>query len=603
MLAACGHRSAGDSDAGAVDGGEAASGDVKLGEAMLGATAPFPARAEVVAVADRLAIASARAGRTPEGARLALLAARLRERLWRLDQKGPDAGEALELYGAVVTAAAGSPLSCEADLRRATLTGDLGRDARQAFRELYLAQRRQRAEGSRATDSALQTCLHGIDVGLGALDAFRPAGDAWQALELEGDRAADAHRRLAAGPVLAPGAQGDAGLDAAASGSASAPGPPASASGEERIVVAPDQKQIGTGPVELTKVQPFSWDQGGRVVLTLSAPASYELGTLGPDPVSGRGYRVYLDVARARVHGVPLELPATGMVQRIRLGKRPEGTRVVLDLTAKVYQKVFYLPQPFRIVIDLGTRAPAQAGEPQGGGKRNVRRVTLDPGHGGTDDGAVGPTGLLEKNVTLDIAHRAAPALAHELGVETMLTRDTDSYVFLEERTARANAFHADLFVSIHCNATEDGQARGAELFVLDPSREMDALAQRVAGRENALGTSRNHPYDPQALDAQIASIAAGLNVGDLSQRSTHLAELLRAATLSSMQQRYPGLQDHGIKTAGFFVLVGAEMPAVLFETSFISNPADEALLGSADYRQKLADAIVNTVKAYRDGR
>jgi N-acetylmuramoyl-L-alanine amidase len=601
MLAACTAKP-GDGQTAPLEGDAASPPpDVMLAEAVLSPSAGLPARPEVVALADRLAVASSRAGRSAEGAYLALLGARLRERLWRLDQRSLDAGEALELYGAVASAVAGSALSCEADRSRATLAGELARDARQSFRDLYLAQRRQRASDPGAKDASMPACLRSIDRALAALDAFRPTAEAWQQLEQEGDRAAEAQRKLASEPASSPG-DGDAGPDAAASSSA----PPAAnlvSPGTGRIVVAPDQKQLGTGPVDLTKIQPFSWEQGGRIVLTLSAPATYELGTLGPDPTSGRGYRVYLDVARARARGVPLEIPATGLVHRVRLGKRPDGTRVVLDLAANAYQKVFYLPQPFRIVIDLGTRPPAQGGEAQGGGKRNVRRVTLDPGHGGDDDGAIGPTGLREKDVTLDVAHRAAPALAHELGIETMLTRDTDGHVYLEERTARANAFHADVFVSIHCNATDDGQARGVQLFVLDPSREMDALAQRVAGRENALGAARGRPYDPQILDAQVASIAAGLNVGDLTQRSNHLAELLRTATLSSMQQRYPAIPDHGIKTAGFFVLVGAEMPAVLYETSFISNPGDEALLATADYRQKLADAIANAIKAYRDGR
>jgi len=251
-------------------------------------------------------------------------------------------------------------------------------------------------------------------------------------------------------------------------------------------------------------------------------------------------------------------------------------------------------------VIDLSTRAPA--GPEQGPkGKRTVRRVVLDPGHGGWAAGAVGPTGLREKDVVLDIAHRAAPALAGELGVATLLTRDTDRFIPLEERTARANAYHADLFISIHCNATEDGVASGIQIFILDPSREMDALAARVASRENATALSAGAPYDPQALGAQIAAVAASLNVGEVTARSQRVSELLRKATLSSLAPRFVA-RDHGIKTAGFYVLIGAEMPAVLFETAFISNPDDEALLGTADFRQKLADAIVNTVRAYRDG-
>jgi N-acetylmuramoyl-L-alanine amidase len=201
------------------------------------------------------------------------------------------------------------------------------------------------------------------------------------------------------------------------------------------------------------------------------------------------------------------------------------------------------------------------------------------------------------------IAHRAAPTLAHELGVETMLTRDTDTYVFLEERIARANAFHADLFVSIHCNATEDGQARGVQLFVLDPSREMDAVARRVAALENSFAGHGRSPLDSKLVGAQIAAVAAGLSTRDLAKGSGRFAELLRAATHASLDQRYGKPADHGIRTAAFYVLLGAEMPAVLYETAFISNPDDEGLLATADFRQKLADSIVNAVRAYREGR
>ena len=167
-------------------------------------------------------------------------------------------------------------------------------------------------------------------------------------------------------------------------------------------------------------------------------------------------------------------------MERVRTGVQPHGARIVLDLNGPASRRVFYLPEPFRLVIDVlkETEAPAP------GQKRALRRVVLDPGHGGHDPGATGPAGLHEKDVVLDIAHRAAPLIARELGISTLLTRDGDQYVALDERTARANAFKADLFVSIHCNASEDGSAKGVMTFVLDAGRE--ELAQRVAARENA---------------------------------------------------------------------------------------------------------------------
>jgi N-acetylmuramoyl-L-alanine amidase len=283
------------------------------------------------------------------------------------------------------------------------------------------------------------------------------------------------------------------------------------------------------------------------------------------------------------------------------VGKREEGLRVVLDLREQLHHRVFYLPEPFRVVIDLSSRPPA-ADPRTADGKRVVRRVAIDPGHGGADGGAVGPTGLREKDVALDVAHRVAPLLAHELKIETLLTRDGDVYVPLEERTARANAFHADLFVSIHCNASENGDARGVETFVLDPFREAGRASARLVALENGLLRGKTPP-DPAKLDAQMDAALASLSIGDNGARSRLFGELLQRSTMASMAKRYDGTRDHGVKTAAFYVLAGAEMPAVLFETSFISNPDDEARLATADYRQKLADSIVNAVRAYRDGK
>jgi N-acetylmuramoyl-L-alanine amidase len=172
------------------------------------------------------------------------------------------------------------------------------------------------------------------------------------------------------------------------------------------------------------------------------------------------------------------------------------------------------------------------------------------------------------------------------------LTRDDDRVVSLDERTARANAFHADLFVSIHCNASDNGGAHGVMSFVLDTTR--DEIAARVAARENAASLS---------VSTQVASIASDLKLADLGARSTRFAELLQRSSMASLAGKYRDAADQGVKTAGFFVLVGAEMPSVLYETSFISNAGEEKRLAATDYRQKLADAIVNAVKAYREGR
>jgi N-acetylmuramoyl-L-alanine amidase len=419
--------------------------------------------------------------------------------------------------------------------------------------------------------------------------AFRPTGQAWLDLQERARREADEHVALVA-----------AALDSAAPTSASAPARPSTLDGQN-VVVRLDEASVKAGPAELRELKPYSWPGGGRVVLSLTGPIRYDVGVLAPDAAAARGHRIYLDLAATKKpKSVAAEFDSVGLIRTIRLGKRDDGTRVVIDLSARAHHRVFYLPDPFRVVVDLSTREVAPPEQPKGG-RRTVRRITLDPGHGGWDAGAVGPTGLREKDVALDVAHRAAPAIATELGIETMLTRDTDVYVPLEERTARANAFHSDLFVSVHCNATEDGHANGLEIYMLDPTRQMDAATLRAVTRENHNAKEQKRTLDPKLLDAQVASIATSLNVTDTTHSSRLFAQLLRTAAVSSLA-RYGQVQDHGVKTAAFFVLLGAEMPATLFETAFISNPDDEAKLATADFRQKLADAVVNAVRAYREG-
>ena len=178
-------------------------------------------------------------------------------------------------------------------------------------------------------------------------------------------------------------------------------------------------------------------------------------------------------------------------------------------------------------------------------------------------------------------------------GLPTLLTRDDDRLVPLDERAARANAFHADLFVSIHCNASDNGAAHGVMSFVLDTTK--DEVAARIAARENATSL---------AASTQVASIVSSLRL----RRSGYALDAILPSCCSGRRwARWPGrfgdASDQGVKTAGFYVLLGAEMPSVLFETSFISNPGEEKRLATADYRQKLADAIVNAVRAYREAQ
>jgi N-acetylmuramoyl-L-alanine amidase len=303
------------------------------------------------------------------------------------------------------------------------------------------------------------------------------------------------------------------------------------------------------------------------------------------------------DAPHAGVHQLSLELPGAeyagttvfeqpGLVQRLRISSVDSGLRIGLDLDGSVQSEVFFLPEPFRIVVDLSRLAGTTADKTG----RQVQRIALDPGHGGSETGAIGPDGVREKDVVLDIAHRAAPLLARELGISTLLTRDSDERVPLEERVAKANAFGADLFISIHCNAEPSGSARGVISFVLDGSHDHRSVP--LLQRENAAPISETGDFARFLRQFDHATAAA---------RSAALAHLLQRATLASLVG-YPDTVDGGVRGAGFYVLAGARMPAVLFETSFVSNTLEERRLSTARYRQKLADGIVNAVRAYKSG-
>ncbi len=494
-------------------------------------------RAEIVALADRLAVEGERLD-GPLGARKIAEAASLRRDLWRAQGKRVDALEAVELWR--VSAEKAWEGACEAATELAALDAELIRDPETGYRGLHAAQ----------LAHAEPVCQRRIERALGLLLAFKPA-DAALAPAVGGSRDPEVGIPPQAAPVV-------------------------------------EVQARATGPVTLGEIEHYGAEDAARVVVHASAPAAFKTGII--PAAGGGGPRFFVDVLKASYQG-KLSYEVGGLVQRVRLGKQAGGSmRVVLDLAREAYPRVFYLPEPFRLVIDVSRRAPRGASREVARGPVAIRRVVLDPGHGGHDPGAIGAMGLQEKDVTLDIAHRAAPLIARELGISTLLTRDSDVYVPLAERTARANAFRADLFVSIHCNSAEHGAGSGVMTFVL--AAASDHMASSIAARENAASV---------AASAELAKALADIQAATRLE-SQHFASLLQRSSLASVGGHYPGLVDRGVKSAGFYVLAGAEMPAVLYETSFISNQTEEARLDTADYRQKLADAIVNAVKAYRDG-
>jgi N-acetylmuramoyl-L-alanine amidase len=264
----------------------------------------------------------------------------------------------------------------------------------------------------------------------------------------------------------------------------------------------------------------------------------------------------------------------------------------VLDLESGAEARVFFLPEPFRIGIDVAQRAAARPLVAPNGA-RDVELIVLDPGHGGHDYGARA-FGLRESDLVLDIALRTRDVLRALLpAVRVVLTRERDAFVSLEQRAAMANAVEADAFVSIHLNAA-DGPVEhgGVTTFVLDLSSDRQAL--RLAAREN--GTSIAEVGDLQR-------ILAGLLRGEQVSASRALAERVHRGVLATGRAILPHLHDRGVRSALFYVLVGATMPAILVEASFLTRQEEANALRREEYRQALAEGIAEGIARWIEGR
>jgi len=214
--------------------------------------------------------------------------------------------------------------------------------------------------------------------------------------------------------------------------------------------------------------------------------------------------------------------------------------------------------------------------------------VVLDPGHGGNDHGTTGPTGLTEKELVLDITLRLGALIEQRLGSQVVYTRSTDVFIPLEERSAIANKSHADLFLSIHANASPLRGITGAEVYYLNFTNSKDAMA--TAARENA-----SHGKSIFELRELIQKIA----LKDKLEESREFAGRLQTSLASTWVRMNPAARNRGVKTAPFVVLIGASMPAVLSEVGFISNPRDEALLKKPEHRQRIAEALFSGIQSY----
>lgn len=343
-----------------------------------------------------------------------------------------------------------------------------------------------------------------------------------------------------------------------------------------------------SGRSRVLKFRHWSNDSYSRVAVYLDGATEIDTGTVKPDPAGSLPARIFIDILNSSL-APDFEEPVKvndRLLGRLRVAQRDDGgVRLALDLKdAAVDHRILVMENPFRVLIDAygGTRELGESLETDL--PRAVRRVVLDPGHGGHDAGAGGAGGHSEKEVVLQITKRVQAYLLRE-GVEVVLTRDADRFVSLEERTAIANRSGADAFVSIHANSHSDPDVSGIETYYLNVTD--DQYSNRLAALENSTS-----PEPPTDVRLALSDLAVRVNTPESKRLATGIQTSLVA--LSTRGNR--GIRDLGVKSALFYVLLGVQMPSALVETSFISNPREARLLSTVGYQAQLASAIAEGI-------
>ena len=354
--------------------------------------------------------------------------------------------------------------------------------------------------------------------------------------------------------------------------------------------------------VEVRAVRVWASPEGTQVVIELSGSARHSLLTLKhPD-------RVVLDVADARLSSGARRPPASGVVKEVRMARRPNGElRVVLDLNRSVRAKSF-LATPndrygYRLVVDLGSPAAALAAPAAAAAAAPIRAeharpeardlvIAIDAGHGGEDPGAIGMHGTREKDVTLAIARALERSVDAEPGMRAVLTRNGDYFVPLRDRMRRARAQQADLFVSIHADSIRDRTVDGSSVYILSQRGATNEAARWLAERENAADLIGGVSLEDKGN--LLASVLLDLSqTASLSASETAAEHVLHQLNLVG-EVRKPLVQQ-----AGFMVLKSPDIPSMLVETAYISNPAEEARLRGGAHQAKLAAAIHQGLREY----
>jgi N-acetylmuramoyl-L-alanine amidase len=345
--------------------------------------------------------------------------------------------------------------------------------------------------------------------------------------------------------------------------------------------------------VEVRDVRVWAAPDNTRVVLDLSANASHSLLVLrNPD-------RLVLDVAGARLaKGAHTRPAGAGAVKQVRMAHRPSGElRIVLDLARPIQAKSFLTPPNahygYRLVIDLGTAAadrPIRAQHAPADARDLI--IAIDAGHGGEDPGAIGMNGTREKDVVLAIARELALKINAEAGMKAYLTRNGDYFVPLRDRMRRARAQQADLFVSIHADSIRDRSIDGSSVYILSQRGATDEASRWLAERENASDLIGGVSLDDK--DNVLASVLL-----DLSQSASLNASLVAAERVLHELTQAGEVRKPQVQQARFMVLKSPDVPSMLVETAYISNPQEEQRLRTQAHQAKLAAAIHQGVHDY----
>jgi len=379
------------------------------------------------------------------------------------------------------------------------------------------------------------------------------------------------------------------------------------ATNPEPVATVPPEAASGpapaAGPSQLLSIRSWSKPEGTTIALFLAAPARWEAGVL-KDPE-----RIYFDLENTQLAPEMLGKSREGLaiqvndalVKRVRVGMRESSAaRIVIDLAAPAeYSAVLSPTEPYRLMIVIrGVPAPSSAparpepapskktpsAEPHtsapGTALNRHPKIVIDPGHGGAEDGAIGHSGLKEKDLTLEIAKRLGGLLSNRLGAEVIYTRTSDLTVALDARAAIANQAGADLFISIHANSSDDTAARGVETYYVANSPSPAAVS--LAGRENAAKTGALKPVAEERKLSESHKLAV-----DVQHALYHAFGGEK------------GVLNRGVKQAPFVVLLDADMPSILAEVAFVTSPSDEHKLSTAEGQEAVADALCRGIARY----